>query len=55
MSCFILLPIDIAQADFGITIKPNPVSDSVIEVDVVAIITNISNDFSILGNVLYFI
>ena len=31
----------------GITIKPIPVRDNVIELDVVAIITNVSNDFSI--------
>ena len=31
--------------DIGITIKPIPVRDSVIELDVVAITTNVSNDF----------
>ena len=44
------LPIDNAQADavvIGITIKLIPVSDNVIELDVVAIITNVTNDFSI--------
>ena len=53
-----LLPIDNAQADavdIGITIKPIPVSDYVIELDVVAIITNVSNDFSIVVIVLYFL
>ena len=44
------LPIDKAHAvvvDIGITIKPIPVRLKVIELDVVAIITNVSNDFSI--------
>ena len=52
-----LIPIDNAQADavdFGITIKPIPVRLSVIELGVVAIITNVSNDFSIVVLVLYF-
>ena len=40
--------------DIGITIKPNPVSDNVIELDVVAIKTIVSNDFNILVKVLYF-
>ena len=53
-----LLPKDKAQADavdIGITIKPIPVRDNVIELDVVAIITNVSNDFSIVVIVLYFL
>ena len=52
------LPIDKAHADavdIGITIKPTPVRDNVIEPDVVAIITNVSNDFSIVVIVLYFL
>ena len=52
-----LLPIDKAHADavdIGITIKPIPVIDSVIELDVVAIITNASNDFNNVVVVLYF-
>ena len=40
--------------DIGITIKPIPVRDSVIELDVVAIITIVSNDLSIVVSVLYF-
>ena len=45
-----LLPIDNPHAvavDIGIAMKPIPVRDKVIELDVVAIITNVSNDFSI--------
>ena len=45
-----LLPIDNPHAvavDIGITMKPVPVRDNVIDIDVVAIITNVSNDFSI--------
>ena len=48
---------DKAHADaveIGITINPILVRDSVIELDVVAIITNVSNDFSIVVIVLYF-
>ena len=51
----ILLPIDKAHAvavDIGITIKPIPVRLKVIELDVVAILTNVSNDFSIVVIVL---
>ena len=53
-----LLPIDKAQvdaADIGITIQPIPVRLKVIELDVVAIIINVSNDFNIVVNVLYFL
>ena len=53
-----LLPIDKAQADgvdTGITIKPIPVGLKVIELDVVAIITDVSNDFSIVVVVSYFL
>ena len=52
-----LLPIDRAHADavdIGITIKPTPVRLNVKELDVVAKITNVSNDFSIVVVVLYF-
>ena len=45
-----LLPLDKAQTDavdIGITIKSIPVRDNVIELDVVAEITKVSNDFSI--------
>ena len=52
-----LLPIDKAHADavdISITIKPITVRLNVIELDVVAIITNVSNDFSIVVIVLYF-
>ena len=53
-----LLPIDNPHADavyIGIAIKPIPVRDNVVEVDVVAIITNVSNDFSVVVIVLYFL
>ena len=36
--------------DIGITIKPIPVRDNVIELDDVALITNVSNDFNIVGD-----
>ena len=52
-----LLPVGKAHADvinIGITIKPTPKRDNVIELDVVAIIKNVSNDFSIVVIVLYF-
>ena len=48
--CNTLLPIDKALADavvIGITIKPIPVRLKVTELDVVAIITNVSNGFNI--------
>ena len=50
-----LLTIDKPHAvavDIGITINPVPVRDKVIELEVVAIITNVSNDFSIVVVVL---
>ena len=49
ISYITLLPIDKPHAvavGIGIAIKPIPVRDKVIELDVVAIITNVSNDFS---------
>ena len=52
-----LLPVDKPHAvavDIGIAINTIPVRDNVIELDVVAIITNVSNDFSIVVIVLYF-
>ena len=51
-----LLPIDKAHADavyIGITIKPIPVRLKVIELDVVAIITNVSNDVNVVVNVFF--
>ena len=54
----ILLPIDKAHADavdIGITIKQIPVGDNVIELDVVALLTNVSNDFSNVVIVFYFL
>ena len=51
------LIIDKAHADavvIGITIKPIPVRLNVMELDVVPIITNVSNGFSIVVIVLYF-
>ena len=53
-----LLPIDKPHAvavDIGITLNPIPVRDKVIELDVVAIIPNVSNVFSIVFIVLYFL
>ena len=50
ISCITLLPIDKEQADavnISIATNPIPVGDNVIEVDVVAIIRNVSNDFNI--------
>ena len=41
--------------DIGITIKPIPVRLNVIELYVVAIITIVSNDFSVVVIVLYFL
>ena len=52
-----LLPIDKPHAvavDIGITNNPIPVRDKVIELDVLAIISKVSNDFSIVVIVLYF-
>ena len=52
-----LLPIDKAHADavdFGIAIKPIPVRLKVIELDVVVVITIVSNGFNIVVNVLDF-
>ena len=53
-----LLPTDNPKAvavDIGIAIKPIPVRLNVIELDVVARITNVSNDVFIVVNVLYFL
>ena len=52
-----LLPIDKAHADavdIGITIKPIPVRLNVIEIDVLAIVSNVSTLFSIVVIVLNF-
>ena len=57
-SYIIVLPIDNPLAvavDIGITIKPIPVTDNVKELDVVAIITKVSNDFSTVVIVLHFL
>ena len=57
-SCITLLPVDNTHAvavDNGIGIKPFPVRLRVIEFHVVAIITNVSIDFNIVINVLYFL
>ena len=51
-----LLPTDDPHAfavDTGNTIKPIPVRLNVTKLDVVAIITNVSNDFSIIVIVFY--
>ena len=53
-----LLPIDNPHAVavyIGVTIKPIPVTDNVIELVVVAITTNVSNDFVIVVSVFYFL
>ena len=53
-----LLVIDKPHAvavEIGIAINPILVTDNVIEVDVVAIITIVSNDLSIVVSVLYFL
>ena len=53
--CNILLPNDKVQAipaDFGNTIKPIPVTDSVIEVDVAAMMTILSTDSNTVFKVL---
>ena len=53
-----LIPIDNQHAiavDIGVAINPIPVRDKVIELDVVAIVTNVSNDFNIVVNVLCFL
>ena len=53
-----LLPIDNEQVDaveIGITIKPIPLRDKIIELDVVAIITIVLTDFNIVVKVLYFL
>ena len=53
-----LLPTDNPHAvaiDFGIAIKPIPVRLNVIELDVVVMITNVSNDFFIVVKLLNFL
>ena len=57
ISCNTFLPIDKAYAvavEIGIAVEPIPVRLNVIELDVVAIITKVSNDFNIVVNVLCF-
>ena len=52
-----LLPIDEAHADaidIGIAINPVPVKETLLKLDVVAIITNVSIDFNIVVSDLYF-
>ena len=52
-----LLPIDNLHAvavDTGITFNPIPGRPNVIELDVVAVLTNVSNDFNVVVNVLFF-
>ena len=58
ISYFTLLPTDNPHAvavDIGISIKPIPVRLNVIELDVVAIITNVSKDLNSVVNVLSFL
>ena len=58
ISYITLLPIDNPHAvavDVVITIKLSPVRLNVIELDVVAIITNVLNDFNCVVIVLYFL
>ena len=55
LSCFTSLPADNSLAvtvDFGIAFNPNPVWDNVVELDVVAILTIVSNDFNAVLKVL---
>ena len=57
ISYITLLPIDnmhAVEVGIGIAFNPIPVRDKVIELDVVAIIKNVSNDFNIVVKVLYF-
>ena len=57
ISFIALLPIDNPHADrvdFGIAIKNIPVRLIVLELNVVAIFTNVWNDFNIVVTVLYF-
>ena len=52
-----LLPVDNEQVDavdFGIATNAIPERDSIIEVEVMAEITNVSTDFNIVVSVLYF-
>ena len=54
----ILLPIDNPQAvatDSGITIIPSPVTDNVKKLEVVALLTKVSNNFLIVVNNLPFL
>ena len=56
--CITLLPKDRVEtipADFGKTIKPIPVIDRVIEVDVASLIIIQSTDFNFVFRVLYFL
>ena len=56
--CKILLHNDKVQAipaDIGKIIKPTPVTDRVIEVDVAPMITILSKDYNIVFRVLYFL
>ena len=56
--CNILLPKDRTQtipANNGRTIKPTPVTDSVIDVEVVAMITILSTHSNIVFRILYFL
>ena len=58
ISSITLLPIYNPHAvavDIGIAIKPILLRDNVLELDLVEIVTNVSNDFNILVNVLYFL
>ena len=58
ISFITLLPIDnphVVAVHIGIATKPIPVKHKVIEPDVVAIFTNVSNDFSIVVIVLCFL
>ena len=43
-----------APVDIGIAIHPFPVELNVIELEVVARITKVSNDFNVVGIILYF-
>ena len=56
LSYITFLPIDVPHAvanDIGFANSPIPVRLNVIELDVVAILPNVSNDFNIVVNVLH--
>ena len=58
MSYITLLPIvnpDAIDLDTGVTFRPNPVGDNLIELGVMAILSTVSKDFIIAVNDLHFL